>query len=82
VVAQVPAWEPGMREPLEGVCVWTVPCNIVITVTLFRDNRTHAYENKDWAFVVEDVRSLLSEVEEGCGWNWLIMYNWINNELD
>ncbi|KAA0199110.1 hypothetical protein HAZT_HAZT006226 [Hyalella azteca] len=44
-----------MREPLEGVCVWTVPCNIVITVTLFRDNRTHAYEDKDWAFVLEDV---------------------------
>ncbi|KAF2367971.1 EEIG1/EHBP1 N-terminal domain, partial [Trinorchestia longiramus] len=51
----VPAWEPGMREPLEGVCVWTVPANTVINVTLFRDNRTHRYEDKEWTFVIEDV---------------------------
>ncbi|XP_042231241.1 EH domain-binding protein 1-like [Homarus americanus] len=36
VVQDAPAWEPSMRNPLEGLCVWAVPANINITVTLFR----------------------------------------------
>ncbi|XP_042239380.1 EH domain-binding protein 1-like, partial [Homarus americanus] len=57
VVQDAPAWEPSMRNPLEGLCVWAVPANINITVTLFRDNRTNDFEDKEWTFVVEDVSS-------------------------
>ncbi|KAK8730782.1 hypothetical protein OTU49_007928, partial [Cherax quadricarinatus] len=57
VVQEAPAWEPSMRNPLEGLCVWAVPANIAITVTLFRDNRTNDFEDKEWTFVVEDVSS-------------------------
>ncbi|KAG0725985.1 EH domain-binding protein 1 [Chionoecetes opilio] len=52
-----PAWEPSMREPLQGLCVWPVPCNVVVMVTLFRDARTQEFEDKEWTFVVEDVSS-------------------------
>ena len=34
---------------------WPVPENIEITVTLFRDNRQSAFEDKEWTFVIEDV---------------------------
>ena len=34
---------------------WPVPENIEITVTLFRDNRQAAFEDKEWTFVIEDV---------------------------
>ncbi|XP_071527981.1 EH domain-binding protein 1 isoform X4 [Panulirus ornatus] len=57
VVHDAPSWEPSMRNPLEGLCVWAVPANITITVTLFRDNRTNEFEDKEWTFVVEDVSS-------------------------
>nr|XP_045600175.1 EH domain-binding protein 1-like [Procambarus clarkii] len=57
VAQEAPSWEPSMRNPLEGLCVWAVPANIAITVTLFRDNRTNEFEDKEWTFVVEDVSS-------------------------
>lgn len=57
VVHDAPAWEPSMRNPLEGLCVWAVPTNTTITVTLFRDNRTNEFEDKEWTFVIEDVSS-------------------------
>ena len=44
-----------MRDPLEGLCVWPVPANTTITVTLFRDARTSDFEDKEWTFVLEDV---------------------------
>ena len=56
VATPVPAWEPGMAQPLEGVCAWPLPANVSVNVTLFRDARTHAYEPKEWTFVLEDVR--------------------------
>lgn len=55
MVHDAPAWEPSMRNPLEGLCVWAVPTNTTITVTLFRDNRTNEFEDKEWTFVIEDV---------------------------
>lgn len=33
---------------------WPVPDNHAITVTLFKDPRTHEMEDKDWTFVLED----------------------------
>ncbi|XP_066972778.1 EH domain-binding protein 1 isoform X11 [Macrobrachium rosenbergii] len=57
VAQDAPTWEPSMRNPLEGLCVWAVPANTTITVTLFRDNRTNEFEDKDWTFVIEDVSS-------------------------
>lgn len=32
-----------------------MPDNHTISVTLFKDPRTHELEDKDWTFVVEDV---------------------------
>ena len=55
VATVVPEWEPGMKDPLLGSCVWMPPVNAVITVTLFKDNHTHRYEDKDWTLVLEDV---------------------------
>jgi len=50
-------WEPTMKSPYIGMCVWPVPDNQTITVTLFRDQRTEEYESKDWFFIIEDVTS-------------------------
>ncbi|GFR80926.1 EH domain-binding protein 1 [Elysia marginata] len=47
-------WEPTIKNPYLGLIKWTVPENIEITVTLFRDSRQHEYEDKEWIFTVED----------------------------
>ena len=47
-----------MKDPMQGICVWPVPANAKITVTLFRDNRTNEFEDKEWTFVIEDVSIL------------------------
>ncbi|KAB7507755.1 EH domain-binding protein 1, partial [Armadillidium nasatum] len=57
VETSVPTWEPSMRNPLEGICVWAVPSNLSITVTLFRDQRTDEFEDKEWTFIIEDMAS-------------------------
>lgn len=44
-----------MVDPLIGHISWPVPDNHNITVTLFKDPRTHELEDKDWTFVIEDV---------------------------
>lgn len=44
-----------MIDPLVGNMSWPVPDNHGITVTLFKDPRTHEMEDKDWTFVLEDV---------------------------
>lgn len=49
------SWEPDMMNPLLGRISWPVPDNHTITVTLFKDPRTHELEDKDWTFVIEDV---------------------------
>lgn len=49
------AWEPDMVNPLVGHISWPVPDNHSISVTLFKDPRTHELEDKDWTFVIEDV---------------------------
>lgn len=55
-VASIPlAWEPDMVNPLVGHISWPVPDNHTISVTLFKDPRTHELEDKDWAFAIEDV---------------------------
>ncbi|CAG5117550.1 unnamed protein product, partial [Candidula unifasciata] len=47
-------WEPTIKNPYLGLVTWSVPDNIEITVTLFRDSRQHDYEDKEWTFTVED----------------------------
>lgn len=46
-------WNPVV-DPLVGTMNWPVPDNHAITVTLFKDPRTHELEDKDWSFVLED----------------------------
>jgi len=43
---------------LKGIISWAVPDNHTVSVTLFKDPRTHELEDKDWTFVIEDVRSM------------------------
>ncbi|XP_018353447.1 PREDICTED: EH domain-binding protein 1 isoform X2 [Trachymyrmex septentrionalis] len=50
-------WEPCLSDPLKGVISWAVPDNHTVSVTLFKDPRTHELEDKDWTFVIEDVSS-------------------------
>ncbi|KAK0168995.1 hypothetical protein PV327_002749 [Microctonus hyperodae] len=50
-------WEPCLSDPLIGIVSWAVPDNHTVSVTLFKDPRTHELEDKDWTFVVEDVSS-------------------------
>lgn len=44
-----------MVNPLIGHISWAVPDNQTISVTLFKDPRTHELEDKDWTFNIEDV---------------------------
>lgn len=55
VVSGSLGWNPDMVDPLVGNMSWPVPDNHAITVTLFKDPRTHEMEDKDWTFVLEDV---------------------------
>ncbi|XP_033211022.1 EH domain-binding protein 1 isoform X5 [Belonocnema kinseyi] len=48
-------WEPSLSNPLRGAVSWPVPDNHTVSVTLFKDPRTHELEDKDWTFVIEDV---------------------------
>ncbi|XP_076282516.1 eps15 homology domain containing protein-binding protein 1 isoform X3 [Lasioglossum baleicum] len=48
-------WEPNLSDPLKGIISWAVPDNHAVSVTLFKDPRTHELEDKDWTFVIEDV---------------------------
>lgn len=57
VVSWPLAWNPVV-DPLVGNMRWPLPDNHSITVTLFKDSRTHEMEDKDWTFVLEDVSSL------------------------
>ncbi|XP_011498246.1 PREDICTED: EH domain-binding protein 1 [Ceratosolen solmsi marchali] len=50
-------WEPSLSDPLKGTIHWPVPDNHTVSVTLFKDPRTHELEDKDWTFVIEDVSS-------------------------
>lgn len=47
-----------MIDPLSGTMEWPVPDNHTITVTLFKDPRTHELEDKDWSFVLEDASQM------------------------
>ncbi|XP_053965712.1 EH domain-binding protein 1 isoform X3 [Anastrepha ludens] len=58
VVSAPLAWEPDMVNPLVGHIAWPVPDNHAISVTLFKDPRTHELEDKDWTFVIEDITPL------------------------
>jgi len=48
-------WEPTMKNPYIGMCVWPVPEQKDISVTMFRDPIKDDYDNKDWFFILEDV---------------------------
>ncbi|XP_022081260.1 EH domain-binding protein 1-like isoform X2 [Acanthaster planci] len=48
-------WVPGIKDPYRGTIVWTVPENVEMTCTLFKENRPDApFEDKEWTFIVED----------------------------
>ena len=51
-----------MMNPLMGHISWPVPDNHTISVTLFKDPRTHELEDKDWTFVIEDVSGAMTAV--------------------
>jgi N-terminal C2 in EEIG1 and EHBP1 proteins len=55
VMFQMHAWEPTVDNSYRGLVVWSVPENISITISLFRDAKQGHYEDKEWTFVVEDV---------------------------
>ncbi|XP_014238227.1 EH domain-binding protein 1 isoform X4 [Trichogramma pretiosum] len=48
-------WEPSLSDPLKGTISWPVPDNHSVSITLFKDPRTHELEDKDWTFVIEDI---------------------------
>ncbi|XP_014209548.1 EH domain-binding protein 1 isoform X5 [Copidosoma floridanum] len=48
-------WEPSLSDPMRGTVSWSVPDNHTVSVTLFKDPRTHELEDKDWTFVIEDI---------------------------
>lgn len=50
-------WEPTIYNPYRGLIVWPTPENIEITVTLFRNQRSNEFEDKDWTFIIEDISS-------------------------
>ncbi|KAM9332918.1 EH domain-binding protein 1-like protein 1 isoform 4-T4 [Pholidichthys leucotaenia] len=47
------SWQPGIKNPYSGMVMWSVPENIDISVTLFKDPNADEYEDKDWTFVLE-----------------------------
>ena len=51
------------RIRIMALCPWSVPENIDINVTLFRDPRQIEFEDKEWTFVIEDV-SILHNVKQ------------------
>lgn len=48
-------WEPMISNPLKGSVVWPVPENKEAVITLFKDQRSNEFEDKDWTFSIEDV---------------------------
>ena len=56
-------WEPSLRDPLVGNIIWPVPDNHTVSITLFKDPRTHELEDKDWTFVLEDVSLLIHNIK-------------------
>lgn len=51
-------WEPTLNNPLKGIVIWPVPENKDVSVTLFKDPRTHELEDKEWTFIIEDVSNI------------------------
>lgn len=49
-------WEPTLQNAYKGLVVWPLPENHQVSVTLFKDPRTNELEDKDWSFIIEDVR--------------------------
>ncbi|XP_033733958.1 EH domain-binding protein 1-like [Pecten maximus] len=47
-------WEPTIQNPYRGLVTWTVPENVEIQVTLFRDHNHPDFEDKEWVFAIED----------------------------
>ncbi|KAK3922498.1 EH domain-binding protein 1 [Frankliniella fusca] len=55
VVSDHLPWEPTMKNPLVGHVVWAIPDNKEIAITLFKNQRTNEFEDKEWTFILEDV---------------------------
>lgn len=58
VATQSMQWEPTLQNTYKGIVVWPLPENHQVTVTLFKDQRSCEFEDKDWSFIIEDVCSL------------------------
>uniref|UniRef100_A0A224XAX8 Putative ca2+-binding actin-bundling protein n=1 Tax=Panstrongylus lignarius TaxID=156445 RepID=A0A224XAX8_9HEMI len=58
VVSSSQLWEPTMKDPNLGYAIWPVPDNREVTVTLFKDPRTHELEDKSWTFILEEVSNI------------------------
>lgn len=62
VVSEPLPWEPTLKDPLVGNVVWPIPDNKEITITLFKNQRTNEFEDKDWSFILEDVSNGLEDI--------------------
>ncbi|XP_022245844.1 EH domain-binding protein 1-like isoform X2 [Limulus polyphemus] len=52
---QAHSWQPTIQNPYRGLVVWPVPENIEIKATLFKDQRSNDFEDKEWTYVIEDI---------------------------
>ena len=44
-----------MRNPYRGLVVWVLPQLIEFHVTLFHDEHSEIYQDKEWSILIEDV---------------------------
>lgn len=63
-------WEPTLQNTFKGCVEWSVPENHQVAITLFKDPRTEAFEDKDWSFIIEDVRK------------FVVIYNYQNLKIN
>lgn len=51
-------WEPSLTDHTKGYIVWPpiAPECMEITTTLYKDKRLETFEDKEWLFIIEEVR--------------------------
>ncbi|KFD53117.1 hypothetical protein M513_06031 [Trichuris suis] len=56
-VSKVWNWEPSITNPYCGIILWPSQCTETLEVitTLYRDQHSDEYDDKEWTFVVEEV---------------------------
>ncbi|CDW52729.1 NT-C2 and CH and DUF3585 domain containing protei n [Trichuris trichiura] len=50
-------WEPSITNPYCGIILWPSQCteSLEIVTTLYRDQHSEEFDDKEWTFVVEEV---------------------------